>query len=120
MNYHKIYYAVRALAVLSLAIITIEYWNAGALALAILLSPYVTLYILSNENNYRDFKLMVLRVVSALLSFLMVPWLLFGVEADPQAGIGLLFGVIIQLSLISITELIILFIFRNDGRTQNR
>ncbi len=96
MSYRKIYYPIKVLAVWSFVAISIVYWNTGAAGLALLLSPYVVLYFLSNDNNYRDVKLTVIRIIPAIIIFILVPWLLFGIESDPQAGIGLMFGVIIS------------------------
>jgi len=117
MSNRKIYYPIKVLAALSFVAIAIEYWNAGAVGLALLLSPYGVLFFLSNDNNYRDLKLTVIRIIPAVLTLLLVPWLLFGIESDPQAGIGLMFGVIIQLASISAAEFIILFFINGGSRT---
>jgi hypothetical protein len=117
MSYRKLYYPVNILAVLSFVAIAIEYWSAGVIGLALLLAPYLALYFLSSDDNYRSFKLAIIRVIPAVVTFLFVPWLLFGIESDPQASIGLMFWVMIQLSLISLAELIILFFLKGESRT---
>jgi hypothetical protein len=43
--------------------------------------------------------------------------LLFGIESDAQAGIGLMFGLIIQLASISAAEFIILFFLNGESST---
>ncbi len=116
MSLHKIYYSIKIFAVLSFVAIAIEYWNAGLVGLSLLLSPYAVVYFLANDNNYRNLKFTLIRAIPAISTFLLVPWLLFGIESDPQAGIGLIFGVVIQLAFISAAELIILFFF--DGQTR--
>ncbi len=117
VSYRKIYYPVKILAIFSFIAIALKYWNAGAIGLALLLSPYAVLYFLSNDNNYSRLQLTVIRIVPAIVTYLLVPWLLFGIESDPQAGIGLMFGVMIQLSLISAAEFIILFFIHGKNRT---
>lgn len=118
MSYQKYYYPVKIISVLSFLAIAVEYWNAGAVGLSILLSPYVVLYFLSNGRNYRNLQLTVIRIVPAMVTFLFVPWLLFGIASDAQAGIGLMFGVMIQLSTISAAEFIILFFINGKSRSQ--
>ncbi|REL29647.1 hypothetical protein [Thalassotalea euphylliae] len=80
MNYRKIYYSIRALSVLSFFAIAYEYWGAGLISLAILLAPYATLFFLANENKYSNLKLTIARAVSAVVTFLLVPFMLFGIE----------------------------------------
>lgn len=113
MSYPKVSNLVKAVALLSFVAIAFEYWSAGAFGLALLLSPYAVIYFLSSENNYRDLKLTLIRITPAIFSFILVVWLLFGIEPDPQAGIGLMLGVVAQLALISVSELIV-FLFIND------
>ena len=117
MSNRIFYYPVKVLAVMSFIAIAFKYWNAGAIGLALLLSPYALLYFLSNDNNYRNIKLTVIRIAPAILTFLLAPWLLFGIASDPQAGIGLMFGAIIQLASIIASELIISFILNGESRT---
>ena len=116
MNHYKIYYPIKVFSVLSFIAIAFKYWNAGAVGLSLLLSPYVVIYFLANDNNYRNLKLTLIRAIPAVATFLLVPWLLFCIESDPQAGIGLIFGVVIQLAFISTAELIILFFLNGESR----
>ena len=117
MSHLKINDAIKLLAVLSFVTIAIEYWHAGAIGLALLLSPYVVLYYFSSNKNYSTVKLAVIRIIPAIIVFLVVPGLLFGIEPDAQAGIGLMFAIIIQLAAISAAELIILFFINCDNCT---
>lgn len=91
----------------------IKYWGPTEIGFYLLLSPYAVLYFLANDNNYRSKKLTIIRSIPAALTVLLVPVLVFGIEPDAQAGIGLLAGLIIQLASISAAEFIILF-FVND------
>ncbi len=115
MNYRKIYYPIRVLAVLSFIAVAIEYWSPHdhPIGLIILFFPYVALFFLAREHNYRNLKLALFRIVPAVITFSTVPMLLFGIEPDPQAGMSLMLGAIIQSTSIGIAELIILF-FLND------
>ena len=115
MSHLKINDAIKLLAVFSFFAIAIEYWNAGATGLALLLSPYVVLYYFSSNKNYSTVKLAVIRIIPAIIVFLVVPGLLFGVEPDAQAGIGLMLAILIQLAAISTAELIILFFIHCDN-----
>ena len=117
MSYRKVYLPIKALALLSFVAIAIKYWGPSEVGFYLLLSPYAVLYFLSNDNNYRNIKLTILRSIPAVLTFLSVPVLLFGIESDAQAGIGIMFGLIIQLASISAAELIILF-FLNEENTK--
>ena len=114
MSFRKIYIPIKALALLSFVSMGIKYWGASEVGFYLLLFPYAVLYFLSNENNYRNTKLTIIRSIPALLTFLIVPVLLFGLESDAQAGIGIMFALIIQLASISVAEFIILF-FLNRG-----
>ena len=111
MQYKKTYYAIKALAVLSFAAIAFTYWGAG-LALLLLLSPYAILYFLANSHSFRNTKLTVMRATPAIFSFFIMLGLVFGIQSDPQSGIGVMLGVTAQLASISLAELIILFFLR--------
>jgi len=113
MNFRKVFHPIRALAVLAFVAIAIKYWGPSEIGFYLLLLPYAVLYFLSNDNNYRNTKLAVIRFIPAVFNFILVPVLLFGIESDAQAGIGIMFALIMQLVSISAAELIILF-FIND------
>jgi len=113
MNFLNIYYPIKVLAVISFVAISTKYWFPAEIFFYLLVSPYAVLYFLSNKNNYRNTKLTVIRAIPAVITFLLVPILLFGIEPDAQAGIALMLGLITQLASISAAEFIILF-FIND------
>jgi hypothetical protein len=117
MSFRKVYLPIKVLALLSFVSIGIKYWGPIEVGFYLLLSPYAVLYFLSNENNYRNTKLTIIRCIPAALTFLIVPVLLFGIESDAQAGIGLMFGLIIQLASISAAEFIILFFLNGESST---
>ncbi len=117
MSFLKVYNPIKALAVLSFVSIAIKYWFPSEMIFYLLLSPYAVLYFLSNENNYRNTKLATIRVIPATITFVLVLFLLFGIESDAQAAIGLVLGLIIQLVSISTAEFIILFFINGEGST---
>ena len=51
MNYKKMYYPVKALAVLSLVAVAIKYWMPTEIGFAFMLLPYLLLYFLANANR---------------------------------------------------------------------
>ncbi|MBB1324569.1 hypothetical protein H5089_03400 [Pseudoalteromonas sp. SR45-1] len=53
MNYKKMYYPVKALAVLSLVAVAIKYWMPTEIGFAFMLLPYLLLYFLANAKNYK-------------------------------------------------------------------
>ncbi|TGE85215.1 hypothetical protein C7Y70_02440 [Pseudoalteromonas sp. KS88] len=116
MNYKNVYLPIKALALLSFISIALKYWGPSEVGFYLLLSPYVVLFYLSNANNYRNTKLSIIRGIPAGLTLLLVPALLFGIEPDAQAGIGLMFGLLLQLASISAAELIILFFLNDEQR----
>jgi len=117
MSFRKVYLPIKVLALLSFVSIGIKYWGPSEVGFYLLLSPYAVLYFFSNENNYRNPKLTIIRSIPAVFTFLIVPVLLFGIESDAQAGIGIMFGLIIQLASISAAELIILFFLNGESST---
>lgn len=117
MNILKIYFPIKILALLSFVSIGIKYWEPTEVGFYLLLSPYAVLIFLSNANNYRNTKLSALRSIPAVLTFLLVPILLFGIQSDAQAGIGVMFGLMIQLASISLAELIILLFVKDKNST---
>jgi len=117
MNFRKVYIPIKVLALLSFVSIGIKYWAPSEMGFYLLLSPYAVLYCLSNENNYRNTKLTIIRSIPAVFSFLIVPVFLFGLEPDAQAGIGIMFGLIIQLASMSVAEFIILFFLNRESST---
>ena len=104
MNYKKIYYPVKVLAVLSLVAVAIKYWMPTEIGFAFMLLPYLLLYFLANAKNYQNKRLIIIRFIAALFTIILAPVLIFGIEPDPQAGIGIMFLLIMQLAAISASE----------------
>ncbi|HDY91355.1 MAG TPA: hypothetical protein ENH67_17880 [Pseudoalteromonas sp.] len=111
MNYKKMYYPVKALAALSLVAVAIKYWMPTEIGFAFMLSPYLLLYFLANAKNYQNKRLFFIRIIAALFTIILAPVLIFGIEPDPQAGIGIMFLLIMQLAAISASEFVILFFY---------
>ena len=109
MNYKKMYYPVKALAALSLVAVAIKYWMPTEIGFAFMLLPYLVLYFLANANNYQNKRLFLIRIIAALFTIILAPVLIFGIKSDPQAGVGIMFLLIMQLAAISASEFIILF-----------
>jgi len=103
------YYPVKALAALSLVAVAIKYWMPTEIGFAFMLLPYLVLYFLANANNYQNKWLFLIRIIAALFTIILAPVLIFGIEPDPQAGIGIMFLLVMQLTAISASEFIILF-----------
>ena len=76
-----------------------------------MLLPYLLLYFLANAKNYKNKRLIFIRIIAALLTITLAAVLVFGIEPDPQAGIGIMFLLIMQLAAISASEFIILFFY---------
>ncbi len=115
MNYRKVYFPIKVLALLSFISIGFKYWVPSEVVFYLLLSPYAVIYFLSNDKNYQNIKLTIIRIIPVVLTFLLVPVLLFGIEPDAQAGIGVMFALMIQLTSISAAELIILFFLNEEN-----
>jgi len=111
VNYKKIYYPVKGLAVLSLVAVAIKYWMPTEIGFAFMLLPYLLLYFLANAKNYQNKRLIIIRFIAALFTIILAPVLIFGIEPDPQAGMGIMFLLIMQLAAISASEFIILFFY---------
>jgi len=118
MSILKVHYFIKALAVLSLILFSIKYWEAGVIGLSLLLSPYVLLYFLSSEKNYRNNQLTMVRITPALISFFWVAWVLLGFDTTQQTGV-LVFniGLIVQISLIIAAECIIALFMNRENCT---
>jgi len=108
------YYPVKALAALSLVAVAIKYWMPTEIGFAFVLLPYLVLYFLANANNYRNKRLFLIRIIAALFTIILAPVLIFGIEPDPQAGVGIMFLLVTQLTAISASEFIILFFYADN------
>ena len=107
MSQDKISSTLKGLAVITFIAIAVKYWSASIGGLALLLSPYPVLFYLANENNDKTVKLVFIRGITAIIVYLTSIGLLFTVVPESQAGLSLMFGVIIQLSVIATSELFI-------------
>lgn len=116
MSYKNVYFPIKAFALFSFVSVALKYWGPSEVGFYLMLSPYAVLFYLSNASNYRNSKLTIIRGISAGLTLLLVPFLLFGIEPDAQAGIGIMFGLLLQLASISAAELVILFFFNDEQR----
>lgn len=118
MSIFQVHHFVKTFAVLSSILFGIKYWEVGLLGVAILLSPYVLLYLLSSEKNYRSKKLRIIRVTPAIISFIWVAWVLLEVDVGQQNGLLVFnFGLIVQISLIIAAECIITLFKNNESCT---
>lgn len=118
MNNNKITYSVRALAVISFIAICIKYFRPNEISFYILLTPYLIIYLLSKDDH--DFKSACIRACSAILSVIFVPYLVFGIELDIHAGMGILLIFISQLTAITSSELIILFLLNKGSENTTK
>ena len=75
------------------------------------MSWWIVTYFLANAKNYKNKRLIIIRFIAALFTIILAPVLIFGIEPDPQAGIGIMFLLIMQLAAISASEFIILFFY---------
>ncbi|MCP1338035.1 hypothetical protein NJR55_00385 [Idiomarina sp. M1R2S28] len=107
MNYLKIYNLIRTLSIICFVAITFEYWGIGFIGTAIMLFPYGIVFVLANKNLYKTKLRTFFRAVAGLLVSVLTIGLLFGVDSDPQAAIGLGFVVVIQYGILFISEAII-------------
>lgn len=115
MVYLNTYNFIKALAILALVIINHEYWGTEFFEALVMSAPYILIYMIANESRYQHGLGYILRVSAGIIVFLLFLGLLFGVNSDPQAGIGVLFVIVIQYGVIFASEaLIALFTYRED------
>lgn len=107
MNQITPYYLVRAMASISLVAIALQYWPMQLLGLAIILMPYLIVILLANKEAYSSPLRVHCRFLSGVGISIISTVLLFGIESDAQASIGVLFAVAIQFGIIFISEAII-------------
>lgn len=98
---------IKFFALISFITLAIIYWANGLFGLIILLFPYVLVFLLANDKAYCTTFKMSFRVSAAIIVCLMALGIIFGIEDDPQAGIGILFAVVIQCGVIFVSEAII-------------
>ncbi|MDB2356114.1 MULTISPECIES: hypothetical protein [unclassified Pseudoalteromonas] len=107
MNINKITYFVKVLAIASFIAICVKYFRPNEISFYLLLTPYLIIYLLSMD--YHNLETACVRACSAVLSFILVPYLVFGVEIDIHAGVGILLALVAQLTVITSSEIIVLF-----------
>jgi hypothetical protein len=118
MMYLNTYNFIKTLAIIALVTINYEYWGAGFFEVLVMSAPYFVIYALANESRYQS-RLSclscLLRASAGIIVFLLALGLLFGVTSDPQAGIGVIFAIVIQYGVIFASEAFIaLFTYRED------
>lgn len=113
MFLQKMYYPVKLLALISFLLMAAHDFRPNDIFFYLLLSPYAVLFYLANSNNYVQTNVAVLRLIAAVITFMIAP-LYFYIESDPQAGIGEVLYLILQLTAISAAEFIILFFKSSD------
>lgn len=107
MFHLKIYNLVRVVSLFCFSAITWEYWGNNALGLVFLLTPYVLVFVLATQKTYSSKIKIICRVVAGAFVSLLSVGLLFGIDADPQAPIGIGLTVIIQYCTLFVAEAII-------------
>lgn len=118
MPYLVVCYLVKLLSVLAVGAIIIKYWGDIYVVywdywipiLAALLSPYLSIYFIATPKNYRNFKLTVLRLVTAIAVF-GIGISFYGIKDELQEVFVI---VLWQLTFISAAEAFNLFCVKND------
>ena len=105
----KAHLPIKILSLLSLVFVAVAFWYPSQIGFYLLLIPYLLLLAIARPFNYRSTKLAAIRTIGATITLLMVPALLFGIESDPQAGIAVMFLLIIQMVSLSCAELLLFF-----------
>ena len=107
MVHLKVYNLVRIFSIISLMAIVYYYWGAGFIGTAFMLTPYVVVFLLANNNTYKTKLRIFCRATGGVLISILAIGLLLGIESDPQAGIGIGFAIVIQYGVIFVSEAII-------------
>ena len=113
----KLYNYIRALSLLALVVVCLTFLNAGIFGVLILSLPYLFIIFISNEKRYRTHIRSRLRALAGAIVFLLALGLIFGVKSDPQAGIGIMFGVVIQFGVLFVSEALIGLFSYEEGCT---
>lgn len=102
-------------ALIALIAINYKYWGTGLLTILMMSAPYALIFFIANENNYKGRLTSLLRSSAAVIILLLALGLLFGIEPDPQSGIGVMFAIAFQYGALFISEaLIALFTYREE------
>ncbi|QDE31729.1 hypothetical protein [Shewanella polaris] len=103
----KYYNLIRLLAAIFFVAIAFEYWGNSFIGLAVLLFPYILVFLLANKLAYRTKLRTILRTFAGLLVSVLAIGLLFGIKSDAQSGIVVSHIAISQYSAIFVAEAII-------------
>ncbi|WP_153916126.1 hypothetical protein [Shewanella sp. TC10] len=102
-----VFNVIKFLSMLSILAITWRFWGSGLTATILLILPYLVVYLLANKNTYSTSLKTICRALAGFFVSILALGLLFGISPDPQAGIGVVFGVCLQYGVIFISEAII-------------
>ncbi|GIU53593.1 hypothetical protein [Shewanella sp. KT0246] len=102
-----VFNVIKCLSILSLLAMTWRFWGSGVTATILMMLPYAVVYLLSNKNTYSTSLKTTCRALAGFFVSILAIGLLFGIDPDPQAGIGVMFGVSLQYGVIFISEAII-------------
>lgn len=107
MNFLKTYNIIKLLALVSFIALAYKYVANGLVGVIFMLIPYVLIFFLANKNAYQTTLKVSIRMIGGILVVLLALSLLFYVNDDAQAGIGIMFAVVIQYGVIFVSEAII-------------
>ncbi len=101
------YRFTRILSVICFIAILYRYWGISFIGFAFMLFPYIITLLLANQGAYQTKFNILLRTSCGVLIAILALGLLLETGSDPQAGIGIGFGVVIQYGVIFVSEAII-------------
>lgn len=100
------YNVVKVMASVSLIVIAFEFLVSDLVA-GIMMMPCVIVFLMANESWYKSAIRVFCRVTAGILISLISLGLIFTINDDPQGGIGLALGVVIQFAIIFVSEALI-------------
>lgn len=110
------YNVIKVLTSISFVVVAFQGLSHGVLAEIILLMPYVIVFLLANESSYKTTFRIYCRVIAGISVSLISLGLLFGISNDAQAGISVLFAVVIQYGILFVSEVLIgLYTYRESN-----
>lgn len=101
------YRFTQILSIICFTAILYQYWGTSFIGAALMLTPYLLIFLLANPRAYQTKTKVVLRTIGGVLVAVLALGLLFGVGSDAQAGVGIGFAVVIQYGAIFLSEAII-------------
>jgi len=84
-----------------------KYSEISFLTMFFLVLPYVFIMCIASEELYQTKTRLLLRSSANIVVLLLAIGLLFGIKADAQAGIGVMFAILIQYGVIFVSEAVI-------------